>query len=166
MFPSHSSGGSVYVSALHGLVDKLLSVCLCRCLLTFSAGGCPLTHPVLVCLQTCQTAAVLGPVEEAGAFGSRQHKTHHTELAEKGQDAHQGINKTQLYENKNAPNMSYCLILDLFDELVFVRQISDNNFDNCLVISSINAKHLLAPSGYILGFVLFLYHFKSNMFGF
>ncbi|KAI4832651.1 hypothetical protein KUCAC02_015613, partial [Chaenocephalus aceratus] len=39
--------------------------------------------------QTCQTTAVLGPVEEAGAFGSRQHKTHHTELAEKGQDAHQ-----------------------------------------------------------------------------
>lgn len=52
-----------------------------------------LTHPALVCLQTCQTTAVLGAVEEAGAVGSRQHKTHHTELAEKGQDAHQGTKR-------------------------------------------------------------------------
>lgn len=54
---------------------------------------CVLIHSVLVCLQTCQTTAVLGTVEEVGAFGSRQHKTHHTELAEKGQDAHQGTKK-------------------------------------------------------------------------
>lgn len=53
--------------------------------------GYLLTRSVLVCLQTCQTTAVPGAVEEAGAFRSRQHETHHTELAKKGQDAHQGI---------------------------------------------------------------------------
>lgn len=57
----------------------------------FPAGGYLLTRSVLVCLQTCQTTAVPGAVEEAGAFRSRQHETHHTELAKKGQDAHQGI---------------------------------------------------------------------------
>lgn len=56
-------------------------------------GGCLLTWSVLVCLQTCQAAAVPGAAEEAGAFRTRQHKTHHTELAEKGPDAHQGIQK-------------------------------------------------------------------------
>lgn len=61
----------------------------------FSAGGCLLTRPVLVCLQTCKTTAVPGAVEEAGAFRSRQHKTHHTELAEKGQDAHQGTKQNK-----------------------------------------------------------------------
>lgn len=61
---------------------------------------CPrLTHGLLVCLQTCQTTAVLGAVEEAGAFGPRQHKTHHTELAEKGQDAHQGTKRTGWWGN-------------------------------------------------------------------
>lgn len=81
-----------------------ISSCQCVCVGTFSlllVDVCLLTLTlyvcVCVCLQTCQTTAVLGAVEEAGAFGSRQHETHHTELAEKGQDAHQGTNT----ENKS-----------------------------------------------------------------
>lgn len=54
---------------------------------------------LLVCLQTCQTTALLGAVEEAGAFGSRQHETHHSELAKKGQDAHQGTKMHKPYES-------------------------------------------------------------------
>lgn len=97
----------------------------------FSAGGCLLTHPVLVCLQTCQTTAVPGAVEEAGAFRSRQHQTHHTELAEKGQDAHQGTKITnkktpQLYEKIRS-----CLqhvFLNSFDksEPLFISCLTDN----------------------------------------
>lgn len=56
---------------------------------------------MLVCLQTCQVTAVPGAAEEAGAFRTRQHKTHHTELAEKGQDAHQGIRIKTLPRNKD-----------------------------------------------------------------
>lgn len=54
-----------------------------------------LTHSVFVCLQTCQTAALLGAAEETGAFGARQHETHHSEFAQKGQDAHQGKQRTE-----------------------------------------------------------------------
>lgn len=56
---------------------------------------------MLVCLQTCQVTAVPGAAEEAGAFRTRQHKTHHTELAEKGQDAHQGIRIKTLPRDKD-----------------------------------------------------------------
>ena len=79
-------------------VDMLLSVCLCWYLLSdlLLLVDFVLTHLVLVCLQTCQTTAVLGAAEEAGAFGSRHDQTHHTEPAEKGQDAHQGTKRTAL----------------------------------------------------------------------
>lgn len=56
---------------------------------------------LLVCLQTCQVTAVPGAAEEAGAFRTRQHKTHHTEPAEKGQDAHQGIRMRALPRDKD-----------------------------------------------------------------
>lgn len=74
--------------------------CLWRFFLTFCRWMCADSLLcLLVCLQTCQTTALLGAVEEAGAFGSRQHETHHSELAKKGQDAHQGTKMHKPYES-------------------------------------------------------------------
>lgn len=84
---------------LHCAVESPTAACDTRadCVAACVGAGCVTAWmssdgpraPVLVCLlQTCQTTAVPGAAEEAGAFRSRQHQTYHAEPAEEGQDAH------------------------------------------------------------------------------
>lgn len=81
---------------------------------------------LLVCLQTCQTTALLGAVEEAGAFGSRQHETHHSELAKKGQDAHQGTKMHKPYESfKCSRGTSHAGFKRRIHFNVFTKHLSD-----------------------------------------
>lgn len=101
--------------------------CLWRFFLTFCRWMCADSLLcLLVCLQTCQTTALLGAVEEAGAFGSRQHETHHSELAKKGQDAHQGTKMHKPYESfKRSRGTSHVGFKRRIHFNVFTKHLSD-----------------------------------------
>lgn len=116
------------VCASHAHTDFLcVHEVLWRFFLTFCRWMCADSLLcLLVCLQTCQTTALLGAVEEAGAFGSRQHETHHSELAKKGQDAHQGTKMHKPYESfKCSRGTSHAGFKRRIHFNVFTKHLSD-----------------------------------------